>query len=125
MLFGSSPGLSSVTGFSVSVDGHCIKRVPEYQYLGVIMADKTLSWNVHAKSIRSNIGKRLGMFNRIRNDITMNTADVLYKSFILPIDDYCSAVWNCCGNTDLIEKLQRRAARIIMKSPSSDEALDN
>ena len=28
------------------------------------------------------------------------------------------------GNTDLIEKLQRGAARIIMKSPSSDEALE-
>ena len=56
----------------------------------------------------------------------MNTADIFYRSFILPIADYCSAVWNCCGkgNTDLIEKLQRRAARIIMKSPSSDEALE-
>ena len=66
------------------------------------------------------------MFNRIRRDNTMNTAEILYKSFILPIADYCSAVWNCCGkgNTDLIEKLQRRASRIIIKSPSSNEALE-
>ena len=67
--------------------------------------DKTLSQNTHVKSIRIKIGKRLGMFNRIRYYITMNTADILYKSSILPIADYCSAVWNCCGNTDLIEKL--------------------
>ena len=88
--------------------------------------DETLSWNAHVKSLVSKIGKRLGMFNRIKKDITMNTAEILYRSFILPIADYCSAVWNCCGkgNTDLIEKLQRRAARIIMKSPSSDEAVE-
>ena len=44
----------------------------------------------------------------------------------MPVADYCSAVWNRCGkgNTDLIEKLQRGAARIIMNSPTSDEALE-
>ena len=50
----------------------------------------------------------------------------VYKSFIVPIFDYCDAVWNCCGkgNSDSLEKLERGAARIIMKTPSSDEALE-
>ena len=100
-LFGSSPRLSSVTGFSVSVDGHCTKLVREYQYLGVIM-DETLSWKARVKSLVSKIGKSLGMFNRIRKDITTNKTDILYRSFILPIANYCSAVCKCCGkiNTD-------------------------
>ena len=64
VLFGSCtcPRLSSVTGFSVSVEGHCIKRVREYQYLGIIM-DETLSWNADVTSLVSKIEIRLGMFN--------------------------------------------------------------
>lgn len=55
----------------------------------------------------------------------MHTTGIIYRSFILPVLDYCGTVWNCCGgiNADNIEKLQRRAARIIMPTNSSDEAL--
>ena len=67
------------------------------------------------------------MLGRIRNNVAMHTADLIYKSFILPIADYCDSAWSCCGkmNTELLEKLQRRAARIIMKKSSSDEALNS
>ena len=39
----------------------------------------------------------------------MNTANVMYNSFILPVAEYCDIVWNFCGkvNNNLIEKLQR------------------
>ena len=39
----------------------------------------------------------------------MHTAGIIYKSFILPVLDYCDTIWNCCGrtNADNIEKLQR------------------
>ena len=125
VLFGSVPRLSSVNSFSVSVDGYVIKRVHEFKYLGVVM-DEYLSWNAHIKCIVSKAGKRLGMLNRIRKDVNMNTANIIYKSFILPIAEYCDTVWNSCGkvNTNLVEKLQRRAARIITKSTNTDEALD-
>ena len=65
------------------------------------------------------------MLGRIRDNLAMNTANTIYKSFILPVLDYCDTVWNCCGrgNADLLEKLQRRAARIIMRKTSSNEAL--
>ena len=55
------------------------------------------------------------------------SANIIYKSFIIPVLDYCDTVWICCGkgNTDLLEKMQRRAARIIMKKASSDEALNS
>ena len=65
------------------------------------------------------------MLGRIRGNVTVNAADLVYKSYILPILDYCDTVWNCCGkvNSDLLEKLQRRAACIIMTSSCSDDAL--
>ena len=65
------------------------------------------------------------MLSRVRNNISMHTANVIYKSFILPVLDYCDLVWGCCGrvNADHLERLQRRAARIIMQTSSSDEAI--
>ena len=68
------------------------------------------------------------MLGRIRSNLTIYCANTVYTSYyIRPILDYCDTVWSCCGkgNTKLIEKLQKRAARIVMKSDSSDNALHN
>ena len=56
----------------------------------------------------------------------MFTAGTVYTSFVLPILDYCDTVWSCCGsvNTDKLEKLQRCAARIVMRLGSSEKALN-
>lgn len=46
----------------------------------------------------------------------MYTAGPVYTSFFLPYLDYCDTVWSCYGsvNADKLEKLQRRAARIVV-----------
>ena len=40
--------------------------------------------------------------------------------------DCCDSVWNCCGetNSSALEKLQRRAAKIVSKIGDSQETLD-
>ena len=50
-------------------------------------------------------------------NLTTHCSNVIYTSFIRPVLDYCNTVWNCCGkgNTSSLERLQRRAARIICK----------
>ena len=47
-------------------------------------------------------------------------------AFYYPIMDYCGTVWNCCGvgNSSSLERLQRRAAKIVWKISNSDKALD-
>ena len=72
------------------------------------------------------VRKRLAMLGRIRKNINMYTAGTVYTSFVLPILDNCDTVWSSCGsvNTDKLEKLQRRAARIIMQLGSSEKALN-
>ena len=124
VLFGISPRLSTACSFSVSVQGHIIKRVTEFRYLGIVL-DEVLTFSAHVKYLISKAGKRLGMLSRVRNNISMHTANVIYKSFILPVLDYCDLVWGCCGrvNAGHLERLQRRAARIIMQTSSSDEAI--
>ena len=123
VLFGTGSRLANAN-FSVNIDGKELTRVAEYKYLGVIL-DESLSWNAHVNYLISKVSKRLGILGRTRRSIRMHTAGIIYRSFILPVLDYCDTVWNCCRciNADNVEKLQRRAARIIMQTNSSDEAL--
>ena len=66
------------------------------------------------------------MSGRSRKNINTYIAGTVYKSFVLPILDYCDTVWSCCWsvNADKLEKLQRRAARIVMRLGSSEKALN-
>ena len=123
VLFGTGSRLAN-TNLSLNIDGKELTRVAEYKYLGVIL-DESLSWNAHVNYLISKVSKRLGILGRTRGNISMHIAGIIYRSFILPVLDYCDTVWNFCGriNAGYIEKLQRRAARIIMQTNSSDEAL--
>ena len=55
------------------------------------------------------------MLRKARKIIPREACVTLYDAMILPLFDYCSAVWDKCGKTncDFLEKLQRRAASII------------
>ena len=126
VLFGTASRLSTVTNFSIYVSGSLIERVSEFKYLGVVL-DESLSWTAHVKYILGKAGKRVGMLSQIRTNVTTNTADLIYKSFILPVIDYCDTVWNCCGkvNSDNLEKLHKRAASLIVRNHCSDAALQS
>ena len=108
----------------VSVNGSDLKRASEYKYLGVVMGE-CLTWKAHVKCLLGKVGKRIGVLGRARKNISMHSANKVYKSYIIPVLDYCDTVWNCCGtvNSDKLKRLQRRAARIIMKSDRSETAL--
>ena len=45
---------------------------------------------------------------------------------IRPILADCAGVWACCGevNSESLEALQRRAGRIVIKTSSSDTAME-
>ena len=94
--------------------------------LGIVM-DECLTWKAHVKYLLGKVKwQRIGMLGcaRLKNT-SMHSANRVYKSYIIPLLDYCDTVWNCCGsvNSDKLERLQRQAARIIMKSDRSETAL--
>ena len=72
------------------------------------------------------VSKILGMFSRIRPSLMLEAANRLYKAMVLPVLDYCDAVWHECGqgNSDKIERLQRRAARIVYFKAASKLSTD-
>jgi len=45
---------------------------------------------------------------------------------IRPILEYCAGAWACCGkvNNGTLEALQKRLGRIVIKTSSSDTAME-
>ena len=125
MVFGTHARLARACEFNITINGCPIKRVTEFRYLGILF-DECITWKSHVESILSKAGKRVGMLGRIRNDLTPYCANIVYVSFVRPILEYCDTVWNCCEsrNAKNMEKLQRRAARIVTRIPDSDRAME-
>ena len=65
------------------------------------------------------------MLGRIGGNPTSDCDNSIYTAYIRPIMDYCDTVWNCCGtgNSLSLERLQRRATKIISKMCDGDKAL--
>ena len=132
MLFGTNKRLSYVTSFTVSIGNYVIKRIYKYKYLGVIL-DESISWKEHVKYVAAKVSKKVSLLKRIRTSLRVYSTGIIYKSFVLPILDCCSAVWSTCGliNQTKLKKLQIRAANIVYSSAarnkniSSDIILDN
>ena len=123
MLIGTYQRLSAADGFSIRADNTDLDRVYAFKYLGVLM-DQTLSWKDHIDSLGKKISSRLGMLRRARKVLPKGTCVTLYNTMVLPLFDYCAAVWDGCGvgYKGYLDKLNRRAACIIEgRSVAADE----
>ena len=114
MLIGTHQRLASVNDFSIQANGHSLKWVDKFKYLGVIL-DQNLSWKDHVEYIGKKISSRLGMLRRARKVLPRHACIILYNAMVLPLFDYCCSVWDSCGlgNKAYLDKLHRRAASII------------
>ena len=123
MLIGTYQRLSAADGFSIRTDNTDLDRVYAFKYLGVLM-DQTLSWKDHIDLLGKKISSRLGMLRRARKVLPKATCVTLYNTMVLPLFDYCAAVWDGCGvgYKGYLDKLNRRAACIIEgRSVAADE----
>ena len=68
------------------------------------------------------ISKRIGVLGRIRNNLTVDAANIVYQSLVLPVTDYCDVAWSSIGKIerDKLDRAQRRATRIVLKTKDSD-----
>ena len=62
---------------------------------------------------------------RVRRYITSHSANSIFISMIRLTLEYCAGVWACCGevNSGILETLQKRVGRIVIKTSSSDTAM--
>ena len=65
----------------------------------------------HVEYISNKILSRLGILRRARKVLSKPTCQMLSKTIVLPLFDYCSPVWDSCGvgSKAYLDKLNRRA----------------
>ena len=126
VIFGTDARLSKATDTVViKIGDYEINRVYDSKYLGIVL-DDSLTQKDRVRYVISKVGKRVGVLGRLRRNITIHAAFEMYNSLILPIFDYCDAVWTSCNKADIesLESLQRRASKIIVKSKCGTTSTD-
>ena len=100
---------------SINIDKQSVKRVKHSKVLGV-QIDEHLAWTKHIEFIAGKISSGIGAIKKAKEFVDRNTLVLIYNALVQPHFDYCCEVWDVLGKTlsDRLQKLQDRAARIIM-----------
>ena len=104
----------------ICMEGKEVSQVKSFKYLGVLLDD-------HINYVRSKVSSRLGLLSRLRGCLSTEAANKIYLSTVLPILSYCDTCFYPLGSTNrkCLERLQRRAARIVygFKSDITTESI--
>ena len=96
------------------IDNEKICCVDEFNFLGLTIT-KHLSWKTHIDKISNKISKIIGVLNKLKFIIPDQILPTIYNSLILPHLNYCILTWGY--DSKRLYKLQKKALRIINKSP--------
>ena len=116
MLLGTKHMLSKHSNLHLKINDIDINNVESVKYLGVYI-DRELKWNIQIEHMCSKIGKMIGFLGRLRYFVSESILRIIYTSIILPHFDYADVVWQSASKKylNLMQKLQNRAGRIILK----------
>lgn len=100
--------------FTYSINNNNISLVHSYKYLGVIITSD-LRWNEHIEYTRKKAMKTLGYLRRTIGKTTKEIKMLAYKTYVRPILEYASAVWDphTLANIKKLESVQRKSVRFI------------
>ena len=116
ILIGSRPKISTIdVQPTVKIDTRPIKRVKCTKLLGVEI-DEHLKWEKHVDHIASKVSSGIGAIKKLKEFVDRDTLVLVYNALIQPNFDYCCEVWDELdkGLIERLQKLQNRAARLIM-----------
>ena len=101
-------------GISYTLQFHTLEAVTEEVDLGVTV-DQHLKFSKHVDLKISKANKLLGLIKHSFKYLNSEVLTLLYKSIIRPHVEYATSVWSphLKGDRDKIEKLQRRATKLI------------
>ena len=115
MSLGHSPVLCDYTLNSSDSDLDTpITRVEEERDLGILFTPN-LKFDKHISNIIRKANNLIGVIKRSFSCLDPPMFQTLYTTLIRPHLEYASVMWNPCqlGNARSIEKIQRRATRIV------------
>ena len=86
----------------------------DHKHLGLTLSN-TGNWHKHIENILASAAKVIGIMRKLKFRLSRVALYQIYFSFILPILEYSSIVWDGCSQQDSIalDRLQNEAARIV------------
>ena len=100
---------------NLSINNAKVENVIKFNYLG-FMLDECLSWNAHIEMIGIKISKAIGIISHLKLIYPQRILFTLYNSLIISHMLYGILLWGKSDNVHRIEKLQKKAMRIISYS---------
>jgi hypothetical protein len=103
----------------LKIDSVELKPSTDVILLGVIL-DNKLNFEKHIKNICRTSHYKLHALRRIRRDISLEKAKLLYNAFIHSLFNYAPLIWMFCKkkNYNLIERIHLKCLRIVYQSGS-------
>ena len=91
-----------------------IKFVEDHKHLGLTFSSNG-KWHKHMGNILNSAAKVVGIMRKLKFTLSRIALNQIYVSYVLPIIEYSSVVWDNCSDQDAyaLEKLQNEAARIV------------
>ena len=102
------------------LEGKALEKVDTHRHLGLIMNSR-LTWDNHINHICTEAGKRLSIIKRLSNCIAPLTKIHIYKSFIRPVLEYGSVIFDSCSISlaEKIECVQKQATVASLRAYSN------
>ena len=82
----------------VLCDGHTIKQVTHFKYLGVIF-DEHFTFEKHFEHVSSRVSGAVGCILQMKRLVNVRMFKILINSFVFSIIDYCFPVWGKISQT--------------------------
>ena len=125
MTLGSRHKIQQAGPLKISIGNTQLNSVSSQKLLGLHI-DETLSWTQHIDYLCSVISSRISLLRQLSYYVPENIQKIYYQSHVLPMIDYGSISWGSISkmNIERINKLQKRAARIILKADNTTPSVE-
>ena len=117
MTIGTKKRINDSRKLNLEVDEVCIQNMSTQKLLGVHL-DQYLTWSAHIDNLCSAISSKISLLRQLAEYVPTCVQKRFYQGYILPLIDYGSITWGTTSiaNIQRLSKLQKRAARIILKA---------
>ena len=118
MAVGSRKRMSESHNIEIKSGDISIRNVSCQNLLGVYI-DENLSWSTHISHLCSQVASKISLLRQLSQYVSTETQ-------ILPLLDYGSVTWGATSamTIERLLKLQKRAARIILKTDLNTSSAD-
>ena len=100
---------------SYKIHNEILENVDSAKYLGVEIHQK-LKWNIHVANVCKKSNQIINFLQRNLRGCNKSIKAKAYNTYVKPILNYASSVWNPVNNDTLtkqLEQVQRKAARFV------------